>query len=838
MIKVRTLAMCGAGAWALLAAGGVAAQTTPAVAPADQQTTGESAASAGIDEILVTARRRSEGLMDVPVTVSALSGGEISKYNPVNLSQIGDLIPTVIISSYKVVGGGSLAIRGISSPATQVGFEQAVSVSIDGVQTSNGRVGTLGFFDLAQVEVLKGPQALYFGKNSSAGVISLTSAGPTDSLEFGGKATYEFVGDEAIIESYVAGPLTPTLGGRLAVRYRNLKGWMYNDALPIANPFYTPNMPASLAQLPGRQSRRFGEEEIMGRLTLVFDPGSDFNATLKVFGVRQTDQGGGSAVQNIGPCPGGKPNIYGIVDPFGECRPDNHTSAGAIPTVVAAGFPRTRADGLPYGETDVIFSTLNMNLDLGPVSLVSTSGYSRFHNYGFSGFDSSVYSQLAYPEENREWAVSQEFRASGDIVNNLSFMAGLYGQITDLNAFNASKIRDSGYNAAAGKFENWDAIATLKGRTVSAFGELQWKFMPGFELSGGLRWTKERRRFRKENQYGIGGNDTLNTVYPGPRSGKGFIGDEFNDTNFSPEVTLTYHPARDSTIYAAYKTGFKSGGYALSGSLAQASTIADFDFGSETARGFEIGAKANLFDRKLRITSALFAYKFRDLQVSTYDASTVTFKINNAGAVVQRGGEIEANLDVGGGLSVRGALTYVHNRFRDYVGQCFGYAVPAGQALTAPPPSGCSFVLNSSGGRLLTAAGTPVLQQDFGGRAPPRSPDVAASTGFAYIREIGDGLKLGFNGDAFFSGKYYAGDTEAPSTLQHSFWRFNAGVRLSGPDDRWEIAAIGRNLTNKYYLLFAGDLTGGTSIPLTVGQQRGVVSRGRELSIQLNWKFN
>lgn len=832
MLKIRLAAVCGVSAVALTGASAWAQQVPDAV-PQDAT----SGASAQSGEIIVTARRREEGLMRVPVTVSALSAADIIKNNASNLSQIGDLTPTVIISSYKGVGGGSLAIRGISTPATQIGFDQAVSVSIDGVQTSNGRIGTVGFFDLAQVEVMKGPQALYFGKNSSAGVIALTSAGPTRTFEAGARATYEFVGDEATVETYVSGPITPSFGARLAIRYRKLKGWMYNDAQPIANPFYTADMPAGMSQLPGGAKRRVGDRDLLGRLSLEFDPGSAFKASFKIFGSHATDQGSGSAVQNIGPCASGRPLVYGIADPFSECRPDNHTSNGAVPLPVATSLGFGERDGVPRGKTNVIFSTLNMSLDLGSATLASTTGYSRIYNYNFSGFDSSVYSQLVVPEENTEWTISQELRLNGDLSDHFGYMVGAYYQSTDLDFHNISKIRDSGYSAASGRFENWDATAILKGRTYSAFAELNWKLLDNLELSGGLRWTNERRRFRKQNLYGIGGNDTSTTVFPGTGSGTGYIGETFRDTNFSPEVTLTYHPSADSTLYAAYKTGFKSGGFALSGPLSKTSTIADFDFGSESAKGFEVGAKAELFDRRLRLTSALFAYRFNGLQVTTYDATTVSFKINNAGAVVQRGGEIEGQFTVGGGLKLRGALTYVHNRFRNYIGQCYGYAIPAAQALTAAAPAGCSFALNPSGGRLLTAAGTPVLQQDFNGRQPPRSPDWAGSAGFDFASELSGGKTFTLSGDAFFSGSYYSGDTAAPSTLQKSYWRFNASARLSGPDDQWELAVLGRNLTNKYYLLFAGDRTGGNSVPLTVGEQRGVVSRGREIALQVAFKF-
>ena len=188
-------------------------------------------------------------------------------------------------------------------------------------------------------------------------------------------------------------------------------------------------------------------------------------------------------------------------------------------------------------------------------------------------------------------------------------------------------------------------------------------------------------------------------------------------------------------------------------------------------------------------------------------------------------------------LRLHAAVAYVHNRFRDYTGQCYGYTIPAAVALTTPAPTGCSFVTNAAGGRVLTAAGTPVLQQVLDGRAPARSPDLTGNAGFEITVPTGNAYELGVTGDAFYNSSYYASDAFAPASKQNDFWRFNASARFGPTDGRWQVSLIGRNLTNKYYLLFAGDRTGGTSIPLTQGEQRGVVARGREVVLQASFKY-
>jgi outer membrane receptor protein involved in Fe transport len=102
---------------------------------------------------------------------------------------------------------------------------------------------------------------------------------------------------------------------------------------------------------------------------------------------------------------------------------------------------------------------------------------------------------------------------------------------------------------------------------------------------------------------------------------------------------------------------------------------------------------------------------------------------------------------------------------------------------------------------------------------------------------VGGAYKLGVTGDAFYSDSYYAAETMAPTTLQDSFWRLNASVSFGAADDRWSVALMGRNLTDEHYLLYAADRTGGTSVPGTIGEQRGVVSRGRELTLTGSVRF-
>lgn len=794
------------------------------------------------EEIVVTARRRDEGLISVPVAVSVMTSGDLARNNATDLARIGELTPTVIIANYRSNSGGSIAIRGVSSSANQLGFEQAVSVAIDGVQTSNGRIATLGFFDIRQVEVLKGPQALFFGRNSPAGVISVSTASPTDHFEARIAGGYEFVGDEGSIEGYISGPITDTLRARLAVKYRHMTGWLYNDARSIADPFYTAAQPPEAAVIPDPAKGRVGDEDLLGRLTVQFEPTENFAMTFKAFASHGRDQGNGASAQNIGPCTGPNPRAFGIADPFGECRIDNHVSLGSLSSAVTSTSPRGPRDGQSYGKTDAVLLTLNTSWDTGWAKLAATTGFSRIRADSASSLDYTVFSGLYKIDSAIARSFSQELRLLSDFDGPVNFMAGAYYQNTRDSLYDDFwALRNTIYNPAANRYSLAERNGYISGRAYSAFGQLIWNVTPEVEFAGGLRFTSEKKRTSQANIYGrsssLGNYDTLNFVYPSSLDQTpGVLAGKFSDDNLSPEVTLTWHPQSNATLYLAYRTGFKSGGFGISSALSRATTLGDIDFDSETVKGFEAGAKGDFLDRRLRITSSLFAYNFSNLQVNSFDAVNVRYVINNAGSLRQRGADIELTYQASPALRLRSALSYVHNRFRNYIGQCYAFPIPAAAAQTTPAPPGCSFRLNTDGSRALAGNGTPILEQVFSGRAPARSPDWSGNAGFDVTAPVGK-LDLRFSGDAYYSGKYFASETMAPSTLQKDFWRLNASLALGSSSDGWEVSLVGRNLTNKYYLSYAADRTGGTSIPLAIGEQRGVVARGREVAIQASIKF-
>jgi iron complex outermembrane receptor protein len=290
-----------------------------------------------------------------------------------------------------------------------------------------------------------------------------------------------------------------------------------------------------------------------------------------------------------------------------------------------------------------------------------------------------------------------------------------------------------------------------------------------------------------------------------------------NYDDFSPEATLTWRPSPALTVYGSYKRGFLSGGFNVSA----VDLTGDRSYEPQTVKGPEVGIKGRLFDNSLRYNVAAYSYDLRGLQVQQQVG--VVQVVTNAGKATVRGGEFDLNWTTPvPGLSLTGAFAYNRARYDVFPAPCY-----AGQTIAL----GCS--LNPSAAGVFRA-------QDLKGRPLARAPEVIASGGFDYRTQVGGGLFLGLNGRTNYSSSYYANPSDQPSSLQRRYWLLDGGVSVGAETDAWEIALIGRNLTNEFYFSRANDVTftgSGTGTASGVlADVSGVPSRGRQIMLRLTIK--
>ena len=760
-------------------------------------------------DIIVTARKRDERLIDVPVAVTAFTADTLDRNAATDFSKIAELAPQVSITKVGAGSGATFTIRGISSSPLDAGIEQSVSVNLDGMNISRGRIVAVSIFDLQQVEILKGPQALFFGKNSPAGVISLASAQPTNSLSGYLRGGYEFVADQAIIEGAISGPITDTLKARLAVRYSDQKGWIDIRGGSVANPFtpaFDPVFPT-----PGRAAKRMpAEESIVSRGVLAWDPTNQFSAKLTAQYGRVDSQGEQSPYEQA--CFGNATSISTlgnglgqggrVADPAADCRLDRSVVYNAANPLITSGFPKGK-NGKPDGLLDTFVTTLNMNYSFENFDVTSVTGYYWLDGWGTSAnSDGTSFGTVAFYNAEKSHAWTQELRVASSFDGPFNFMIGGFFEDSSRTNSASTYLGYIGADPRNGKLQWYDRLSRNSGKVYSAFVQARYDILSDLELAGGVRYTLDKKRTSLGLPFVNVGAAALY------RTEASFIDGSRKDDNFSPEATLTWHPGTNQTVYAAYKTGWKGGGYSSPGTFRNTFGLADITFEPEKASGFEAGYKAKLFNDAVRLELNAYTYKYENLQLSSFDAATVTYFIRNAAAARVKGVEGLIEYRPTPDLTLSANVGYNRARFITYSGASCYTGQTAAQGCATP------------GG------------QNLAGRPLPRSPDWNGTVSANYDAHLSQDLVLSFNGSARYSSRYEVSDSQPFYFFQPSFWLLNAGVRLHAAGNSWDIALIGRNLTNEYYSLYGQDKTFGTQ-----GEVSATTARPREFLVQSTFRF-
>lgn len=777
--------------------------------------TAEAAPQSGvaIEEVVVTARKRDETAIAVPVAITAYGQKQLDRQAIRSFDDIAMLTPSLSVSQVSGGVGGSIVLRGVGTAAgTNPSFDQTVSVNVDGVQVSRGNALRLGQIDMQSVEILRGPQALFFGKNSPAGVISVKTADPTNQFESMVRGSYEPYGRESTGDLVVSGPITDTLKGRLALSTSKADGWFTNDAGKALGV----NASAPGAVTPA-SSRGPASTFNFARATLLWEPTDRFSARAKFsFGENKGDgfqQGGFQVIY----CPQGHSQTQAALlgNPglatglaVDDCHANSHYTQGGIsPSHLVSALGLTSSDGGTYDSESIGSLELNYR-PTDTIKLTSVTGLVHLidrHYDSFSFQPTDALSALDFSLRSGYYSETEEARIQSDLPNSpVNGMLGVF-------------FEHSGFSTYTYNFPTTPPLVdqAITGDTQSVFGQLTWNITHNLELAGGARWTDETKDFNV-TRGGVSLAQAVNKA-------------SFN--NVSPEATLTWRPSRRLTAYAAYKQGFKSGGFATpyTSSSSVASIVgADNVYRPELAKGEEIGLKSSLLGGALRLNLAAYNYTFDDLQVNSLDNSSgiPVIKVTNAARASNRGIESDAiwHPEQAPGLDLHGSLNYNDAHYDSFLAECY-----IGQTIA----QGCNQGLNTATGAYTaqSLAGAPLLN----------APKWTASLGFNYDADLdGRGPRWGVNSDLSYKSGYQPHPDEAPGALQAAAVFINAGARIYDEKRGWSVALIGKNLTDVYRVTTASNVpvTGNNALTGTntrggLADLTGFVNRGRELVFQV-----
>jgi iron complex outermembrane receptor protein len=740
------------------------------------------------EDIIVTARKREETSIGVPVAISAIGGAALERRGISDLNALTRIVPALQIGTAGgAAQGGTITLRGIGGTENNALADQAVSFNIDGSQIARSSVQRMAQMDIEQIEVLKGPQSLFFGKNSPGGVISLRTADPGPQFAAQLRAGYEVNAHEWQGDGFISGPLTDALGARFAFYGSKMRGWQ-TQTVPQSSPYGNLNR-----YLPNN-------EEFAGRLTLKLDTGGRLKGKLKVAYNRVTAQG--SAGDQYIYCPGGLPFNGDIT----ECRADDKFYRPGFGPTFGTILPQYR-NGVPYAKQEQWLGSLQMEYrPVDSVSITSVSSLYDMYYIATDNFARTVVPQAvlaAYNElDIRE--ISQEVRVATDFDASINLLVGGYFQHSDVNYGSAAH-----RNALAPVQLNNYSIRQ-DGQSYSIFGQAIWKVIPTLELSMGGRYSHERKSIVVRAP-----------AYDGPQISTPVPRASWED--FSPEIALTWRPTQKLTFFGTYKEGFLSGGFNGGGGSLTGNRV----FDPQGLKGFEIGAKAAMFRGRLRTNLSLYDYKITGQQVTltSTTGNVISQFVTNAGRSGSRGVDFDmAYRTPIDGLSVHSEIAYTDARYKRFNVVCY-----RGQSVA----QGCNLQPNAAG--IYT-------QQDFAGRPILRAPDWTAGFGADYDFRLTNLWSMGLSADAAYSSGFDTVAEAAPGSHMNDYWLLDASLRIFSAYKHWEAAIIGKNLTNRYYwtrstqIAFTG--TGsGTAVAGTNADIMASVERGRQVLMRVSYRF-
>ena len=614
-------------------------------------------AEAGMqDDIVVTARRRSERVQDVPLAVTALTAAQVQESGAMGLSQVQQLAPSLQITGTNV-RNTNINIRGLgATPAfASPGLEYGVGIYVDQVYLSRPTQSAFDLYDIDRVEVIRGPQGTLFGKNTTAGAISISTREPQFTPEARGELS---VGNYNFLQARASGsaPLTDTLALRLSVTDTvREKGSVENVRL----------------------GTRIHDLYALGlRGQLLFAPGDRFRARLI-----------GDYSDYAQDCCTGVNSAFRTTRVDGSVLPNNFliraARFGYVPLPIDPSARQTDINRSIFVKMKTYGGTLIADYDLGPATITSVTGWRKLQfrpktDGDVTGLD--IFIDAGVDEDQRQF--SQELRIASNGRNRIDYVAGLYyfDQKIEDRFFTiygpdaALWILGPGPGGVGPSIGGQAALngltsigdAAIKTRSYAAFGEGTLHLGP-FDLTAGLRYTHEKK------------TGTFGQVQDGPALTPGEIAvgaqairnafaanipiyaAETRENNLSGRGTIALHPMDGMMLYATYARGYKSGGLNLN------ATAAPRVIDPEKVKAWEAGVKSQWLDRRLTVNLAAYTQSVQDYQSQQIDTSVAQVAyIANVGKVRSRGFEMEAQLRPFTGLSLFGSASYTDASYRSY----------------------------------------------------------------------------------------------------------------------------------------------------------------------------
>jgi len=803
-------------------------------------------AQAALEEIVVTAQRREQSLQEVPISIEVFGGAEISRQGYRDMQELTNFSPTVSVDPD--ILRSSITIRGLGAAASDsLTVEESSPTFVDGIHYGRTSQIKLAFLDLQSVEVLKGPQPVYFGQNAIAGAFNLTTRKPTP--EWQGFATAEYGSDDtAKVEFGIGGPVTDTLGIRFAGLYERSDGYMVDVVTGDKFPPY---------------------ENYGARVILRWNPNDRFQATWKF---EASDMNKGAQGNHICVVPGEEGLLepqYVLLDPplgvgwdvehkpLGECYASNDgiipsgridPPTGAAPPAVAengntaltnlngtAGIiPQVDGNQYSYESRENIepwntYLELTYTFDNG-VEINSLTGFDHYlREYLRDNRGTPFYANFQNREED-QYSLSQELRISSPVGGAYEWMVGAYYQKVDYDIFSDSirpnmrtarrynwGYEDAEWSALFGnltfnflddrmsvdigaRYSNSDKETYVRGWGA------QWIMADGFIQEWSRRSRPGSAEFLLYNgQKPVGMTELVpvpcDTGLPYPQGrvnlpadypfelGNACIPGPYTGladrTELNPQLVVRYRPNDDTSVYAKYAESFKAAAF-NTGQATLPPSFDEYGAGPEFGKNYELGAKGNLANGKARYTVTVFRNEVDNLQTASARANLAEQNnlLSFGNAGAQEVTGVEFAVDW---LATDNWALNLSGALMDGVMKDFFTPCTEPEFLN-PEASGC--VLDP-----VDPDDDALAFIDRSNTQAPNTPDWKFVLTSNYVWRLANGYELEFNAKGYVSDGYIT-DTNGFSLVTMYDQHEDLSLRIGfGPHDaRWQLAAFGRNL--------------------------------------------
>jgi iron complex outermembrane receptor protein len=785
--------------------------------------TAETVQGQELPEVIVSAEKRSENLQDVPLSVIAVSSQQLQDAGVKDVRDLQTLTPGLTVTSEGNENITTARIRGIGTVGDNPGLESSVGIVIDGVYRPRNGVGFGDLGELEQIEILQGPQGELFGKNNSAGVITITTKRPSN--KFG--VTASITGgnfDDREVAASVTGPIGDTSAARLYVGYQRRDGY--------------------ITELKGEGPNTNNKTNDRNYYTLrgqwLFTPGSDLDLLLIADYSRRNESCCGAVIRYSGPL---------------EFMVNVANGQSAHPGINGGGIVTKSQDYTAWANQPITqeiwdkgFSgELNWNLGFG--KLTSITAWRENEDYGGNDVDYTgtdllqVPGGLANATDFKQF--SEELRLAGK-TGPLSWLGGLFYSNEILTNNQTLWVGDD--------FQNYlsDGLSLLTGQPISPkflslvttgnpnatvfkggvsgyadkfhqtsnsfaiFTNETWTIIEGLDLTGGGRYTVETKKaasLYNSTDQGSGCRTLLNSAFlqslknipaaanaynltygfgcftgliPGysPNGGVLPTYQAATEHNLSGDIKLAYHFTDTLMTYGSVSSGYKAGGFNLSRAASPLpgqvdpipGTVVNLNthFPAEKVVAFEVGFKSEWFNKSLRVNGALFDQRYKDFQLNTFTG--IQFVVTSLPDVSSKGGDLDINWATPlRGLNLSVGATYAYTNI-DNFGTALVDFVPQNTLNTFRANNRLSFAPLWSG----TASAT-------------------------YTVPLTGALGIHAVVDEHYDSSYNTGSDLDPRKIEGGYGLMDARLGVGAPDGKWALEVWSQNVLNKYFKQVAFD---------------------------------